>query len=161
MSFMLLHVEDDPNDVLLLRRAFQKAGIEIAIASVGDGVEAVNYLGGQGAYADRTKHPLPSLILLDLKLPKKSGLEVLEWLRGQGDLRLIPVIVLTSSQDAGDVRRAYELGANSYLVKPAQSATLGEMMKALNGYWMIFNKQPDLTTASPLGDLTHGSALPR
>jgi CheY-like chemotaxis protein len=144
MSFTVLHVEDDPNDVLLLRRAFQKAGIDLTISSVGDGLEAVNYLTGMKPYADRAKHPLPSLILLDLKLPKKSGFEVLEWLQGQGDLSLIPVIVMTSSQSRGDIRRAYELGANSYLVKPPQSATLDEMVKALNGYWMIFNQQPDI-----------------
>jgi CheY-like chemotaxis protein len=142
--FTILHVEDDPNDVFLLRRAFEKAAVDAPLVSVGDGLEAEDYLAGRGAYADRAKHPQPSLVLLDLKLPKKSGLEVLKWLRGQADLRLIPVIVLTSSQDRGDVRRAYELGANSYLVKPAQIDTLVDMVKALSAYWMIYNKQPEM-----------------
>jgi len=143
-AFTVLYVEDDPNDVFLLQRAFQKAGVDVALASVGDGLEAEDYLAGRGAYGDRAKHPLPSLVLLDLKLPKKSGLEVLEWLRGQPDLRVIPVIVLTSSQDRGDVWRAYELGANSYLVKPAQIGTLVDIVKALSGYWMTYNKQPEM-----------------
>ena len=143
-TFPVLHVEDDSNDILLLRCAFQKAGVEAPPANVGDGLEAEDYLAGRGAYSDRAKHPLPSLVLLDIKLPKKSGLEVLEWMRAQPDLRLIPVIMLTSSQNSGDIRRAYELGANSYLVKPAEIGTLVEMVKALNVYWMTYNRQPTL-----------------
>jgi CheY-like chemotaxis protein len=139
----VLHVEDDPNDALLLRRAFQKAGVEAALASVGDGLEAEDYLAGRGAYSDRAKHPLPSLILLDIKLPKKSGLEVLEWLRAQPGLRWITVIMLTSSHNRDDVRRAYELGANAYLVKPPEIDTLVDMVKALNLFWMTYNKRPD------------------
>jgi CheY-like chemotaxis protein len=141
--FTILHVEDDSNDVLFVKRAFQKAGLDVALSNAGDGLEAEEYLAGRGAYADRAKHPLPCLVLLDLKLPKKSGLEVLEWLRGQPGLRVIPVIVLTSSQDKGDLRRAYELGANSYIVKPVENGTLVEMVKALGAYWMTYNRQPE------------------
>jgi len=143
-AFTVLHVEDDSNDVLLIRRAFQKAGVEAPPVNVGDGLEAEGYLAGRGTYSDRAKHPLPSLVLLDIKLPKKSGLEVLEWLRAQSDLRRIPVIMLTSSQNSGDIRRAYELGANSYLVKPAEIGTLVEMVKALNVYWGTYNRPATL-----------------
>ncbi len=139
---LVLHVEDDPNDVLLVRRAFQKADVAAPLKSVADGLEAEDYLAGRGAYSDRAKHPLPSLILLDIKLPKKSGLEVLEWLRGQPDLRWIPVIMLTSSQNSGDVRRAYELGANAYLVKPTEISNLIGMIRALAAFWMTYNTEP-------------------
>ena len=144
LAFTVLHVDDDSNDILLVRRAFQKAGVETPPANVGDGLEAEDYLAGRGEYSDRARYPLPSLVLLDIKLPKKSGLEVLGWMREQPDLRLIPVIMLTSSQNNGDIRRAYELGANSYLVKPTEIGTLVEMVKALNVYWMIYNRQPTL-----------------
>ena len=140
----LLLVEDDPNDVALIRRAFKKARILNPLNIVHDGEEAIAYLAGQGEYADRSKFPLPAVVLLDLKLPRRSGHEVLAWLRQQPGLRRLPVVVLTSSSDTPDVRQAYDLGANSYLVKPVSFDGLMEMVKTLGLYWLVFNHAPDL-----------------
>ena len=129
----ILLVEDDSNDVLLLQRAFRRAGLTHALQVVSDGDQAVAYLGGQGQFNDRGKHPLPSLVLLDLKLPRRSGLEVLGWIRDQKpEVKNLPVIVLTSSRLSEDVDRAYSLGANSYMAKPSGNYDgLAEMVKNL------------------------------
>jgi len=142
----ILLVEDDENDVLLIQRAFRNAKLANPLHVVRDGDSAVAYLSGAGEYADRTAHPLPELMLLDLKLPRKSGLEVLAWLRQESGIKRVPVVVLTSSRERRDVDKAYELGANSYLVKPVEFESLLEMVKTLGVYWMIFNEKPDLET---------------
>jgi len=142
-DFVMLLIEDDPNDILLIQRAFAKAYLVNPLKIVRDGDQAVNYLSGIGEFADRGKYPLPSLILLDLKLPRKSGLEVLQWLRDQPNFKQTPVIVLTSSKETRDVSRAYELGANSYLVKPVGFEGLLEMVKSIGVYWVILNKTAD------------------
>jgi CheY-like chemotaxis protein len=144
---VILLVEDDPNDVLLIRRAFTKARILNQIETVSDGDQAVAYLNGDGPFADRNAHPLPVLVLLDLKLPRRSGLEVLEWVRAQEGLKRLPIVVLTSSKEAVDVNRAYDLGANSYLVKPVGFDTLLELVKSLEVYWLILNQKPDVPAA--------------
>ena len=145
MTGPLLLVEDHPADVLLIRRAFKKAAIDIPIRAVGDGEEAIAYLSGAGVYADRDEYPLPVLVLLDLKLPKKSGFEVLQWLREQPDLRRLPVTVLTSSKESSDIDRAYEFGANSYLVKPPAFDNLQELMRRLGLFWAV-NEQPRVSS---------------
>jgi CheY-like chemotaxis protein len=142
----ILLVEDNTTDVLLVRRALTRAGITNPIAIAADGDSAVNYLAGSGEYADRERHPLPALVLLDLKLPRRSGLEVLAWLRAQPDLRRTPVVVLTSSQQRPDVNRAYDLGANSYLVKPVEFDELQRMLDDVNAYWMSLNTRPTVTS---------------
>lgn len=141
-SYTVLLVEDDSNDVFLIQRAFRKANLPDLLQVVGDGEAAVNYLMGQEPYNDRDRYPLPVLILLDLKLPRKSGHEVIEWLRQQPNLKRLPVVVLTSSSDKGDVNRAYDLGANSYLVKPVAFEALKNMMQTLNLYWLLTNEKP-------------------
>jgi CheY-like chemotaxis protein len=140
----ILLVEDDENDVLLMKRAFQKANILNPIQVVGDGESALSYLGNQQMYADRNKYPMPVLILLDLKLPRKSGLEVLAWVKGQESLKRVPVVVLTSSKESVDVGRAYDLGVNSYLVKPVEFDDLLYMVTTLNMYWLILNEKPSV-----------------
>ncbi len=140
----LLLVEDDPNDVMLFRRAKDKSNLVNPLQVVEDGEAVVAYLSGQGIYADRNLYPLPTLMLLDLKLPRKSGLEVLAWLRQQPGINRLPVVVLTSSKESVDVGRAYDLGANSYLVKPVAFDKLLEMVKALGMYWLILNEKPDI-----------------
>ena len=105
------------------------------------------YLAGEGPFADRQRHPFPVLVLLDLKLPRRSGLEVLEWIRAQTGLKRLPVVVLTSSKEATDVNRAYDLGANSYLVKPVGFDSLLELVKSLEVYWLILNQKPDVSAA--------------
>ena len=140
----ILLVEDEPNDVFLIQRAFNKANLLPALQTVSDGEQAIAYLSGQESYADRERFPMPRLILLDLKLPRKSGLEVLSWLRTQnGPHKRVPVIMLTSSRQASDINRAYDLGANSYLVKPVAFEDLLEMVRSLNLYWLVMNERPE------------------
>jgi len=141
---VILAAEDEPVDGMMIRRAFTKAGIEKTLRILEDGDTVIDYLTGQGIYADRQQHPLPVLLLLDLKLPRRSGLEILQWLRQQNGLRRIPVIVLTSSRQSNDVSRAYDLGANSYLVKPVEFAALIDIMKTLGLYWLVMNEKPQI-----------------
>ena len=136
----ILLIEDNPDDVELIRYAFEKVGLGSPLFGITDGDAAVDYLGGRGAYADRTRHPLPALILLDLKLPRRSGFEVLGFIRGQAATRHTPVVVLTSSNQQDDIRRAYDAGANSYLVKPVSRDALIEMVRSLDAYWIKLNQ---------------------
>jgi CheY-like chemotaxis protein len=138
----ILLVEDDSNDVLLVRRAFRKANIQIPINIVADGEEAIAYLTNQSPYDDPEQYPVPSLILLDLKLPRITGLEFLEWCRNQPRFKRLLVVVLTSSQEHPDVSKAYDLGANSYLVKPLKFDDLMTLMKNVYDYWLQLNKIP-------------------
>lgn len=140
----ILIIDDDPNDTLLLQRAFQRTRLLCPLHFAKDGEVAVAYLSGQGEYADRNHYPLPALVLLDLKMPRKSGLEVLEWIRQQPALKRLIVVMLTSSNQSSDVNRAYELGANSYLVKPGGFDTLMELVKSLDRYWLVLNEAPEI-----------------
>ena len=139
---VILLAEDDPNDVLLIQRAFQKAGLQNSLRVVSDGEEAIRYLGGGGDYSDRTRFPLPFLLLLDLKMPGTNGFEVLQWVRAERDLKRLLVIVLTSSNLQSDVDRAYELGANSYLVKPVEFKEMVNMIQRFEVYWTEMNRTP-------------------
>jgi CheY-like chemotaxis protein len=140
----ILIVEDNPDDVLLLERAFRKANLVNPLRVVGDGQAAIDYLAGAPPYGDRAAYPMPALVLLDLKLPKRSGHEVLDWIRAQPGLRRLPVAMLTSSREAPDVNRAYDLGVNSYLAKPVDFDALLSMVRTLQLYWMILNERPDV-----------------
>jgi CheY-like chemotaxis protein len=142
-DYPILLVEDSEDDQLLIRRAFAKAKLSNPLHVVDDGDKAVAYLAGEGAYADRAAHPLPTLLLLDLKLPRRSGHEVLAWLRADPALRRLPVVILTSSAESADVKRAYDLGANSYLVKPVEFEGLLEMVRNLGVYWFVMNELPE------------------
>jgi CheY-like chemotaxis protein len=145
MTQTILLVEDNPADILLIQRAFRQADLShISLQIVRDGDAAVLYLSGEREYLDRERYPLPILMLLDLKLPRRSGHEVLEWLRQQPDIKRLPVIMLTSSREILDVNQAYELGVNSYLVKPIGFAALVEMLKTLNLYWLMLNEPPEV-----------------
>jgi len=128
----VLVVEDNDDDVFILRRAFKDAQLNNPIHVVTDGEEAVDFLAGDGKFANRSQYPFPVLVLLDLKLPLKSGLEVLEWIQGQPFCSELNVIVLTSSAEERDITKAYHLGARSYLTKPPTAETLREVMTALN-----------------------------
>jgi CheY-like chemotaxis protein len=127
----ILHVEDDPNDTLLLEHACKKAGVVFDLRAVSDGDQAIAYLRGINDFSDRNKYPLPKLILLDLKMPRLSGFDVLAWLRSDEAFRGVPVVVLTSSNHDADVKRAYDLGAKSYLVKPVGFEAWVELVKTL------------------------------
>src|SRR5262249_4579572 len=141
---VILLAEDDLNDVLLIRRAFQRTHVANPLHVVQDGEQALAYLSGEGPFADRERYPLPVLMLIDLKMPRRNGLEVLEWVRLQPCLKRLPVVVLTSWNQNPDINRAYELGANSYLVKPAAFDSLLELVKNLDMYWLILNEKPEL-----------------
>lgn len=138
-SGTILLVEDSSTDVLLVKRALSRLGVTNPVHTAADGEQAIAYLSGHGAYEDRSTYPLPALMLLDLKLPRRSGLEVLEWMKRQPILRRVPVIVLTSSAESIDVGRAYDLGANSYLVKPVSFDDLQRLLQSVNLYWMHTN----------------------
>jgi CheY-like chemotaxis protein len=133
----ILLVEDNEDDAELIRRAFRKAQIANPLQTAGDGDGAVEMLKQAAA----TDH-LPILVLLDLKLPRRSGFEVLAWIRSNPATRRLTVVVLTSSRQSADVDRAYDLGANSYLVKPVASDALVEMARTLNLYWLTMNEPP-------------------
>jgi CheY-like chemotaxis protein len=131
----VLLVEDDPDDAHLLRRAFRRVRPELRLEHVADGERAVARLADEDA-------PLPAVVLLDLKLPRMSGFEVLGWIRADRRVRRLPVVVLTSSRLHDDVGRAYDLGANSYLVKPTASEALVSMMADVDRYWLGANEPP-------------------
>ncbi|MGF1516017.1 MAG: response regulator [Elainellaceae cyanobacterium] len=141
----LMVVEDNTQDAVLLERAFKKAELHNPVHVLSTGEEAVDYLAGVGRYSDRTQYPLPILIFLDLHLPARSGLSVLEWLRSQPNISRIPVIVLTGSKNSDDVRKAYSLGANSYMVKPTDYSSLTRMVEASKRYWLTLNVYPSVS----------------
>src|SRR6266403_440716 len=145
---IILLAEDDSNDVLLIQRAFQKAGLRNILKVARDGEQAINYLSGKGIYSNREQYPLPFLLLLDLKMPGTDGFEVLEWLRSEPELKRLLVVVLTSSNLQADVDHAYELGANSYLVKPVSFDEMLHLVQRFEIYWSEINRTP--TTSGPL-----------
>ena len=138
----VLLVEDDENDVLFLRRAFEKADTEISLQVATSGQQAVDYLAGNAEYGDRARFPIPRLIFLDLKLPGQTGMEVLKWIRQQPALCGVEVIVLSSSNQPVDVAEAYQLGANSYLMKPSAPDELVRVARAVNDYWFKLDQFP-------------------
>jgi CheY-like chemotaxis protein len=142
----ILLAEDDDNDALLMERAFVKAGWGIPLHRVGDGDEVIRYLKGQDHYSDSSKYPFPSLLLLDLRMPGKSGFDVLEWIRTQPQLESLLVVVLTSCQVPADVRRAYALGANMFLLKSAKFEGLVEHLRRLQSHW-AFHQEASLPDA--------------
>lgn len=140
----ILYVDDDSNDGLLLKHAIYCAQLPLKLQMVNDPEKAASYLTGQGMYADRKSFPLPELVLLDLKMPRIHGVEVLAWIRSQPVLKRLVVIVLTASSQGSEVNRAYEMGANSYLVKPVELGALVEMVKGICAYWMKLNERPEV-----------------
>lgn len=140
----ILLVEDDPRDVLLVQRAFRKAGITNALQVVNDGDTSVLYLSGQEPFHERNYYPLPTLVLLDLKLPRRSGTEVLMWLRQQPGLKRLPVVVLTEFREYADINQLYDLGVNAYITKPVAFNDLVEIVKIVNIHWMIFTEKPQV-----------------
>lgn len=138
----ILLVEDNRDDELLTLRAFQKNRIANPITVVRDGQEALDYLFATGSYAERNQDDLPVIILLDLKLPKVNGLEVLREIRSNERTRVIPVIILTTSVEDEDVIESYARGANSYIRKPVDFTEFVEAVRTLGNYWLLLNTSP-------------------
>jgi CheY-like chemotaxis protein len=136
METKILHVEDNADDVLLVAMAFRKAGVGAKLEVATDGDKAI------AALCNCQGGPLPACVLLDIKLPSKSGLEVLQWIRSNPATKRLPVIMLTSSLLASDVNQAYDLGANSYLIKPPNLDNLIELVKTIDAYWLRTNTPP-------------------
>ena len=139
----ILVADDSAEDAFILKRAFEKVGMQVPILFVRDGQELIHYLSGDDGYADRTAHPMPRLLLLDLKMPKMDGFDVLRWLQQQPELRRLVVTVLSSSDESRDVNLAYDLGANSYVVKPDSLDGYGKIVEKLRDYWLEVNRPPD------------------
>jgi CheY-like chemotaxis protein len=133
--FTILLAEDDANDALLIKRALAKNGIGNPLQIAPDGEEAIAYLSGAGKYGNRAEYPFPQFFITDLKMPRKSGFEVLSWLQEHPDCLVVPTIVLSSSKQHEDIKKAYQLGANSYLTKPADFTQLQELIKKVFDYW--------------------------
>ncbi len=139
---IILLVEDNPDDELLAIRALKKNNISNEVVVARDGVEALDYLFGTGAHAGRDMSEMPQIILLDLKLPKIDGLEVLRRLRNDQRTKLLPVVVLTSSKEEQDLTESYSLGANSYIRKPVNFVQFTEAIRQLGLYWLVLNESP-------------------
>ena len=139
----ILVVEDNPTEMLLLKRAWQRASVPNPLQWVLDGAEAISYLNGEGKWANRHEYPLPVLVLLDLKLPLVSGFDVLQWVRNQPGLNTLRVVMFSSSDEPRDINRAYELGTNSYSVKPLHFEDLVRLVEVLNKHWLGISKPPN------------------
>jgi len=150
-SIAILYVEDEETDILLVEHVLRRAGITNLLKTVKDGKAARDYLAGNAPFTDRRLYPLPGLVLLDLNLPYWSGFEVLAWIRQQPRLRRVPVVVLTSSRRPDDIARAYDAGANGYLVKPSSLADLTAQMLALRDFWLSHNQLPESLGPHPAG----------
>lgn len=138
----ILLVEDNPDDEALAMRAFLRAGVRNEVIVVRDGVEALEYLHGLGRHADKKGKPLPAVVLLDLKLPRMNGLDVLRDIRKHERTRLLPVVILTSSKEDRDLVEGYGLGANSYVRKPVDFNEFAEAVSKLGIYWLLLNETP-------------------
>ena len=139
-------VEDDADDFALLRLASQKCGTPFNLKHAGDGEEAIAYLEGSGVFADREEHPYPDLVLLDLKMPKLDGFEVLHWIRSNPVTKSLPVVVLAGSSFRADIRRALELGANSYAAKPGKFEELQVLIDQIADVWLARPGAPPLSS---------------
>jgi CheY-like chemotaxis protein len=133
---VILHADDDANDRLLVQIACTRAGLSCVLRAVADGEQAVTYIKGDGMYGDREHYPLPDLVLLDLKLPRKSGFEVLEWIRTNPRTHDLPVIILSSSSHDKDVMQATEAGASDFFTKPVSIRLLREVMTEIYRKWL-------------------------
>jgi two-component system response regulator len=145
---IILLVEDNPDDEALTLRALEKNNIMNKVVVAHDGVEALDYLFGEGSYAGRDSGVMPEVILLDLKLPKIDGLEVLRRIRADRRTKLLPVVILTSSKEERDLIEGYSLGANSYIRKPVDFAQFGKAVNELKLYWLVLNVAPPKVSTS-------------
>jgi CheY-like chemotaxis protein len=139
--FPILYAEDEDDDILLVRKAFEKAGVTNPIYTVIDGQQAIDYLSAKGPYADRKQYPLPGLLLLDLNLPLRSGFDILHWIRQNAQLKTM-IVICSSSGQWCDIERAYALGANGYIRKPSDFEKLVQLARSIKDYWLTNNEPP-------------------
>jgi CheY-like chemotaxis protein len=139
---LALYAEDNEDHAMLMLRAFEKAGRDGDVRVVKDATEAIKYLLGEGIYADRSRFPLPLMLLTDLKMPGKSGFQLIKWVRDHTEFKRMPVVVLTSSRHDPEIQRAYALGANSFLIKPPTVQKLAALIDNLNSFWMHLDELP-------------------
>ncbi|HEY7353241.1 MAG TPA: response regulator [Terriglobales bacterium] len=147
----ILLVEDETSDAKLLLRGFEKTQVLNPVVHLMDGDDALRYLAGKGKFSDRNKYPLPALILLDLKLPGMTGIQLLQWMRIQGEIKRIPVVVLTNDENPDTINAAYDLGANSYLLKPGNPTEIAKMVQTIQRYWIKLNEPPQLVMKAEQG----------
>lgn len=143
-QFTVLLVEDDLNDIFLVKRAFRMAQIQNPLQVATDGLEAIHYLRGEGKFGDREAYPLPKLVVMDIKMPRKTGFEVLEWAKNDPLLRRIPIVIVSSSDHPADINHAYELGANAYMVKPMDYRAVEHLFSSITHYWGLECAKPEL-----------------
>lgn len=141
-KLIILVAEDDENDAFILKRAFKKGGIELPVHVCPDGEVAMNYLKGIGQFADRLTYPFPRVLITDLKMPRCSGFDILQWLQSHPECNLIPKIVLSASNHEVDIIKAYQLGANCYFKKPSSIEDLSRMVKIVNEFWSVAELPP-------------------
>ncbi|HEX3799303.1 MAG TPA: response regulator [Verrucomicrobiae bacterium] len=139
-NLQILLIEDNDDDAAVFRYALKRAGIPNPLFVATDGQAAIQYLEGSHGYEDRLKYPFPSVIFTDIKMPRKTGFDVLEWLRAHPTCSVIPIIVLSGSSLSEDIKRAYEMGANAYLVKPSDAEVMQKMLKITYDFWAICEK---------------------
>ena len=144
----ILVADDSAEDAFILKRAFERAGMTAPIHFVKDGQELIDYLTGTAGFADRQSHPMPRVVLLDLKMPRLDGFDVLRWLQHQPKFRRLIVTVLSSSDESTDVNTAYDLGANSYVVKPGSLSGYANIVEKLRDYWLEVNRPPDYVVSN-------------
>jgi CheY-like chemotaxis protein len=147
-DFKILVVDDSNDDLFFIKRALDRVGIGKTVNSVHDGQEAIEYLCGNGKFSDRQKYPFPTIILSDLKMPRMNGFELLRWVRDHPDCGVIPTILLTSSAIEADVREAYRLGANAYMVKPSKPEEMDELLRRLCEFWTHCERPAHLENCS-------------
>ena len=138
----ILLVKDSEDDVFFMRRAMPLTSGQPLLQVAKDGQEAIDYLSGSGEFSDRALYPVPSIVLLDLKLPKVLGMDVLKWIRSRMEFKILPVIILTGSSQHADWERGYRLGANSFMPKPTNLGDLRQLVQCLNDYWFKYNVIP-------------------
>jgi DNA-binding response OmpR family regulator len=139
----VLLVEDDPHDATFVRETFDQAAIHHLLVTVTDGADAIRYLKGDGPYADRQRFPMPSIVLLDLKLPNVNGFQVIKWVRSHPNTKRLPIIVLSGTSVPGDCAHAYELGANSFITKPFGFHNFSTAINAMTEFWLECCKLPN------------------
>lgn len=159
MTKPILIAEDYADDVLMLEIALRKAGIANSIHAVGDGEEAMAYFAGQGAYADRNQFPLPGVLFLDLRLPRRNGFEVLQWLRSRAEFKDLLIVILTGARETRYVQHAYQLGANSFIVKPCHLSNICTLILYFGKYWELSDAESEAPALEAAEEFTLEPAL--